>query len=571
MRVCSAWRWLVAIGVCGLWVAAPNPARAQKKRVAIQDFTGPRSAGLRSNLAANLRSQSRIAVVDKNEVVRVARKFNINRRVLKRDEYVQVARELRIAAFMTGRVRRARRSWTLTVTVRNGVNGAVLGSASWSGRTVKALSSIRGNGYQRLVAYLSAAQQPSSEPPPPEPPPPVIVPDDPAVPGEGAGATPELPPPGPSEPGADGVDPDTGPAWYEAETQAGPDYQPGEFDPSATDAYDNEQAYGDVYGTGTEARQEPPVAPTGQAARYPWLSANLVAGLQYRMLTTDAIVNNNGRDPSGDAQFVENREYTSGGVGHLELGLDAEFFPGAIGDAQPFPYLGVAASVRKGLFLSTNTCRARNPPSDPCTREDTIDLPTDQYELLALARFRYRFGDEDRSPMVNVDVGYGLFAFTFDIETLAQVERARVVPPMEYSHVHMGAGLSYGIIPTYLTAAVRGAYKLGISPGLDAREVWGVDTTTFSGFQFELELTSEANYLVENLFFGVRFQYLQFLTPFRGQTRCRSSTGQCDPVTDPWEPWPTDPNNQNTVIGGLPNDVPDVYLRTQLILGYRFK
>ena len=151
-------------------MAPPPPAArpAAPKRVLVERFSGPQAARVRAGLLADLADHpDTLTLVADSELRRGAQAIGL-RRVRAEADYAAVAQQVDVAAFIDGRVLRRGRAWTLTVRVRNGLDGAVLGSATWSGATMNALGLIRRNGHARLVEHLDAASSPVV-PPPPEP------------------------------------------------------------------------------------------------------------------------------------------------------------------------------------------------------------------------------------------------------------------------------------------------------------------------------------------------------------------------------------------------------------------
>ncbi len=571
-------------------VSAPSVSLAQAsggeagpKKVVVQSFVGPRAAGLRSALVNNLETAGGIVVVPQDEVVQTAGSLNIHRRVLKENEYTIVARPLGVSAFLSGRVTRSRRGWALLVTVRNAATGSVLGSSTWSGQTFTGLNAVRTTAFRRLNGYLDAAQPPAAQPPA------ALAPAEPSTSGEGTTAGSEAtgqasPGTGPS--GADqGTSPGETPApstgqaaaqdstqgdgkeaWYQQGEVEAPDEQGIAIDPEGVEGeatydyveYDPEAEY-------LEGAYEEVII---EVDRHPWAHVRFTGGAVRRSLNATALVFNNGRDPSGTNLLTEERQYKSAGLGHMEIGLEAEIYPWSAGKQQKMNWFGLVAGFRQSLFLSSETCRRRDSLSAPCTTDDVLTVPTNQMEVFGGARLRFRLGYKETDPKLKFDLGYGMFAFTFDRQTLLDVDPQRIVPPLRYSYLNFGTSLQFQVVPTYLDIIVGGAYRQGLSVGTDALQIWGTETSGFTGFDFNIELRSDAPYLGDGVYYGLRVDVFQFRTLFKGQAVCLVPGGACT-GTDPWEPWPYDGEVTN-VTGGFQTAVPDNYLRTSLVLGYRF-
>jgi hypothetical protein len=151
-------------------MTAPPAAQpvAAAKRVLVERFAGPQAARVRGGLLADLADHpDTITLVADSELRPAAQAVGLPR-VRTEADYAAVAQQLDVAAFVDGRVQRRGRAWTLTVRVRNGADGRILGSATWSGATMNALGMIRRNGHARLAEHLDAASSPVP-PPPPEP------------------------------------------------------------------------------------------------------------------------------------------------------------------------------------------------------------------------------------------------------------------------------------------------------------------------------------------------------------------------------------------------------------------
>lgn len=495
-----------------LELLAPAAAFAQR-RVVVERFRGPQSSRLRNNLVSNLGDVEGIELVPESDARASARELGIRRRRLQQDDYPQVAQALNVAAFISGTARRRGRRWVLTVTVRSGADGTSLGTATWSGRTISALSAIRRNGWERISQYVEMTQAPTP-PPPPEP----------------------------------------EQAWYDQEAE-----------PDPTQNFDLEE----------------PEEPVDSERAYDALRLGLTLGTNRRSMNTIALIDPARRGaPAGALPLEEERVYESGGLGHLEVGFSAELFPGAFLEGTPLPFLGLAVSYRHSVGLSSfgPACPLGTEPNGPsgasrCTSDvPSVEVGTTQSELYIGARFRYRLDELRRSPHVSADLGYGMFQFILDPNDLLLLERNSIVAPMDYRYVNIGAGIDYGLVPTYLNVGLRAAYRLGLSVGDDAKRIWGTETSNIGGFLVGLDVRTEAPYIADGVFAMFTFEFFRFNTDFRGQTACSmpDAAGSC-PSGDLWEPWPASPDLSENVTGGLQDTVTDNYIRLQLTLGYAFR
>lgn len=501
----------------GMQQGAGGPAQAGggqaggPKRVVVEPFGGPQGGGLRTLLVRNLSEQPGIELVPRDEMERTARDLGFNPRRMREEQYAAVAQELNVAAFIDGRVMRRRRRWALTVRVRNGADGTRIASEGWGGRTVGALRGIRRNGHARLADHLAIAQAPAA--PEPEP----------------------TPPPQPVQGQA---------AWYQ-QTETPPE---------------------------GEEQDEQDEEPAPRNRRYSAFEVGFVMGALGRNMSTTAQVLQCMRagsiapDCNQDSTPIvaEPRAYDSSGLGHLELGFEAELYPGAIPEEQPVPWLGAVVSYRNAVGLDTTgpPCTGRDGRSCPA---DQVNVGTTQRDVLIGARGRYRFWLGERALGIRATLGWGNFAFELQEKDLQLLARERIVPPIDYKYVQIGFGATVDLVPVYLSFGLDFGGRLGLEVGDAAKRIWGAGTTSAGGWILSLELRSEAPYVVEGAFFGLQLDYLRFSTDFQGQTLCIDGTTDCG-AQGLWEPWPV----QDGQVVGLPDTVEDNYLRLGLVLGYAF-
>lgn len=486
--------------------AAPEPVLAQTPgRVAVLRVRGPRGGRARTLLVSSL-EEAGYEVVSDRDVDAARRRLGIGDDPSD-EEWVTLAADLRVRAFVDGRVSRARRSWRLTVRVRNGLDGAELGDESWSGRTTSAIDGVGRSGAERLEAYLTAARTPAG----------------------GGGTT--------GGAGEDGESP-----WW----AGGP----------TGDGEDEEEVV---------VEDEVPT----DTARHDSFRVSLSGGSLWRSFWATAEVYEAQRNSSvTDSRTIEERRGYEGS--NAELGIEAELYPGALGD-QPFPWLGILVSFRNSAGLSSSACRSDNPAM--CER---AAIGTNQMDVQAGARGRYRFGPSRGDFELVAEVLYGYSAFTLDQATLQIVDRNAIIPPMEYQYVSLGGGFRVGVVPDAFSIGLRADYRAGIGVGTAAKNVWGLDTGAPSGFIFSLDLTHEANWLFEGLFATFRLEYFQMLTQFRGQVGCADPS---DCTIDPipwqddglWELWPTSATDPDDVVGGISDPVTDHYVRWGIYIGYAFR
>jgi hypothetical protein len=502
--------------ILALAVFASARAHAQARRVVVEVFGGPRGAAVRADVIRSF-EENGIEIVPDEEVRAARERLSIDR-LSEPEQYVALGRELSAHAFVDGRVRRARRSWSATVRVRNAQDGAELGDASWGGRTASSLNGVRRNAFARLSEHLNATTAPQAQPRRP-PRAQVVLPDE-----------------------------------IENERPPGDEPEP-------------------------EPAPDPEPAPSSDT-RYDAFRIALVGGTLFRWMNTPVSVYAAQRgtascrvnaDPASET-CEETRVYQSGGIGHFELGGLAEVYPGAFGD-QPFPYLGLVLALTHSIGVVT--------VAPDSTTGSAFGVATNQLDFYAGLRGRYRFGADRREPEIRIDLGWGLFHFNLDLAQLAMIQRQSLVPPMQHGYVHLALGASYGLIPTYLTVGIDVGYNIGTNTGGETRNVWGSETGPSNGLVLGLEIKTEIPEIVRGAFVALRFSYFQFTTNFEGQVGFADpdDSGYMDPWSDPrlWEPWPVTPPpagtnaDVNDVIGGPTGDVNDNYFRLQLAIGYAFR
>jgi hypothetical protein len=457
------------------------------KRVLVERFAGPQASRVRAGLLADLGDHpDTLTLVSEGELRSAAQQIGISR-VRSEADYAAVAQPLNVAAFIDGRVVRRGRLWNLTVRVRSGADGSVLGTETWSGGTMNALGAVRRNGYSRLSQYLDAARAPGP-----------VAPPEPA----------ERP-------------------WYQREAVEAPEPVEPEDD-----------------------------APEGDD-RYTAFRLALGAGTLRRSMSTEIIplYGVTGSETEGPA---ETRSYQSGGLGHAELAVEAEFFPGAFG-SQAFPYIGLLASYRASVGLQSTGCAASTPTMD-CPSDVTVT--SSQSDLYVGLRGRYAIGGPASGPELDFDLGFGYFAFTLDLDRLAELDPSAVIPPVGYAYLNLGTGVSIPIVSQYLSVGLRAAYRLSLGVSAAQKEVWGTLTSSAPGFLLGLEVKHGMPYLARGLYLGVAFQYFAFSTTYEGDTACKTSA--CTPwypgaAGAPWQPI------------RVPDPVSDAYMRLAFSIGYEFR
>jgi hypothetical protein len=418
------------------------------------------------------------------------------------DDYPQVAQALNLTAFIDGRVSRRRRRWGLRVRVRNAADGMILGTARWGGRTVGSLRAVRRNGHRKLQQYLQLASSPA----PPEP---------------------EQPPP--PDPNAD--------PWY-------------------TTGEEPEQPVEE------EEEEEPSARPGHDGVR-----VGVTIGTLKRSMSTPVTVDPALRPgaPAG-VPVPEVREYNSGGLGHMEIGVTADLFPGAFLDDPVAEWLGATFSFRNSALLETSgpACDPAFEPVDGMPDRcpaggGTVPIDSLQREWYVGAKVEYGLGSSTAGgPWILIDLGYGNFRFDLDVDDLALLDRPTIVAPMEYSYLHIGGGIRLGLHEQLLLGA-RFGYRQGFGVGDDAKRIWGVGTSGFRGWQVGADLIHNMLWASDRVYAVLSVEYFRFITEFSGPPACYvvDSEGLCNNGSL-WEPVT------------FQESVSDNYLRLGLTLGYRY-
>lgn len=474
--------------------------RTDPERIVVENFRGPRSAQMRAWLLEGFDDREGYERVPYRVYRDRARNMYGGTR-LNAMQYQGIARAMDIRAILTGRVQRRSGRWVVTVTVIDGETGEEVGSARWRERRHTDMRQLATEGWDELLPHIEASWSPARLRSPPE----VEQPPEP-------------------EPVAV-VDED-------------------ELDPDDDDEDDSE---------------EPLDYLRSDALRLEVLVSSL-----RRNLRADTLVNAALRGGTPGTLIDEPHRFQSGGLGHLELGLNLEFYPGLLLDDQDsWGFFGFYLEYRSSVRLSTTM---RGCGDDPACPTGNVSIDSRTSDLNMGIRLRHRFGHYRHSPVLHGDIGYGIFHYYFDPADLAVADARDILPPMRYRHLHVGAGIEMGLVPIYLHFIGRFQYRLGTQVGQDALDIWGLETTKTGGFRVHFELRTEMPYIAPGMYAGLSFEFFRWVTTFRGQT-------QRDPTLDPdrglWEPWLTDPAGR--VTGGIPDPVSDNYFRLGLTIGYAFR
>jgi len=143
-------------------------AQAQDaKRVVVLDFDGAGAAPVRSHVVDALSDHSELAIVPVRDVENATNRLGLS--LDAPADYVRVAEDLNISAFVGGSVARENGSFVATVWVRNGADGQLMHEEPWTRKTKAQLKAIKGNFWTVMGPHIGASAAPQkAEAPAPE-------------------------------------------------------------------------------------------------------------------------------------------------------------------------------------------------------------------------------------------------------------------------------------------------------------------------------------------------------------------------------------------------------------------
>ncbi len=467
-------------------VAEAAVSETRGARVVVEPFRGRRTDAIRQAFVDALESHG-ISVVPQAEVRAQQTTLGL-RRMRTPANYARLGRELGATAFFTGEVRGRRGAFSVVIRMRTGNDGNMVSTERWEAGTQDELLAVRDDGFTRFESRLGSSRRNATA-------------------------------------GREGT---------AVAAQAEADANAADQDFLRAGGH-NGQAEERDYFTGEVVRERETERPHFDALR-------IRAGIGFHLRTLGATVITP-RSPEPEA-----RGYRGGGLGHFELSLDAEFYPGALSRG-PFPYLGIVFAYRRGFVPESVGCQTDLDQSGNCP--NPVRIGAEQQELQAGLRFRYRFGDQPRDFEVYVDSIYDLAEFTLAVPALRMAALSSIIPPVTYHTLHLGVGGAYGIIPDDLTIVARAGYRLGLGVGAAQREIWGLSTGDIWGVSLSAELRHHAKYLATGLELSFYVEYARVNTSYRGAPR--SIPGD---LRNLWEPV------------SLQGDSTDEALRLGITVGY---
>ncbi len=439
-----------------------------QERVAVLGFAGPHAGSAR---AAVMRAvEQEYELVDLREWQQAARR--VGARGTSPRALAAVAAELGVKAIVTGGVRRVRRRFTLSIVVRDGADGSVVGregrampSVARAGATGAALAS-------RVLATIAEARG--------------------AEPG-GARRRPE-----PEE----YEEPDY---YDDLEAERPPMFGDDEEEPAeVAQAEDEETAHergserdrGDRGGEGS-----------GETTPHGWLEFGIEingASRSFSVPISESIDNSN-RD---EARF-ESAVYP-------EFGARLSFYPGGVFTDNWAAGIGIEGSFHHHLYLKV------------LNRRRSEEVESEQYAFTVGATYRVVLGNADRGLTLWPRIGFGRFSFFLG-------DRGNdIVPPFVYDHIYIGINAYIPLATRYIGIEVGADYLAVLRIGSHATQAYNESGAlpTTHGFQIQVGLSGQ---IVAGLRWRLAFEMLGFISHHQGvgqgwgidpTTRIDTATGQ---------------------------------------------
>jgi len=151
---------MLMLSIASVMLLAASPARADK-RVTVHDFYGPSAARVREQVVAVLEDKG-LEVVDTTELERAAAKLKVDR--FSPDGRQALARELGLAAWMTGMLQKKRGKLTLTLVVYDGGQRERLARTRFVASNARQLSdAVKGRLWDKTGRALLELEAPAGE------------------------------------------------------------------------------------------------------------------------------------------------------------------------------------------------------------------------------------------------------------------------------------------------------------------------------------------------------------------------------------------------------------------------
>jgi len=166
-------RWLQLVCL-GLSLVAASVAFAVEgpKRIVVLDFDGAGSTAVRGYVVNALGDHEELDIVPMREVENAASRLGVSFDTP--EDYVRVAEDLELSAFIGGSLGRAGKNFRAKIWVRNGATGEVVHEEPWSRKNRAQLKTIEANFWEVMGPHIMASSAPtrvdaSAEPAPPPP------------------------------------------------------------------------------------------------------------------------------------------------------------------------------------------------------------------------------------------------------------------------------------------------------------------------------------------------------------------------------------------------------------------
>lgn len=460
-----------------LVLLAALPAFAQQ-RVAVLGFGGPSGGAVRAAVAR--------AVGESYEVVDLGEWQEAADRLGARGQgagpITRVAAELGVTAVISGGVQRARRAWAVTVVVRDGGNGAVLGRPSRIVNAPGRAGAVAGGLADEAVALVADATGPSGPGPS----------------GGGGGGGPdfdfsgdaataetERPPGLTSDPGGAQAADEELPPGGDDERPRRRRVRDRDEEEEAEDAEDEDDGDDEApAGGGSGSRRGSP---------HGFLEIGLDFNMTERAFKVAINPDCDTRNPPRNRIELDTSVYS-------EMGARLAFYPGAIVSDRWFAHLGLEFAYAHHLVLKIVN-ESQGVPVEASSQTIGLGL----VYRLPIVRGR-------RVISILPRLGWGRYNFV-----LGNVGNS-VVPPFTYDHIYLGLNTHFDLLPRWLGLGL-GLHYLGvITPGPDAVATYN-GNGMFPASHGVLLGLSLSGQIFRGLRWAVAFEFEGFFTTNQGKGR----------------------------------------------------
>jgi hypothetical protein len=129
---------------------APEP-EGEPINIVVRDFLGPQAAQVRAEVLSRLSTRSHISVIP------------VGVPMTRAEDYVRVAQEREIAAFLEGDITASRQGLSLVISARDGRSGEPVAEARFTGENLRAMRAAIGRElWPQLASFLRDAQAPEA-------------------------------------------------------------------------------------------------------------------------------------------------------------------------------------------------------------------------------------------------------------------------------------------------------------------------------------------------------------------------------------------------------------------------